>query len=178
MLCMDARLHEISKIQRHEQSIMHQTLLEHRSCEADDTRDPGAEPMALAALPPLLQMADNATRNLLQSMAGSIADNDTSSNSAAARRWGPVASRSPSPPFVDPVYGWGQYSMNENTELTRSAEEEGIALIAKSLLDHFDELSGDESEQERSEVDEEEAPEPIIARECTILPYLNHSDMS
>lgn len=80
-----------------------------------------------------------------------------------------------SPTFLDPIYGWGQFTVNENTELAQSAEEEGIALIAKSLLDRFEELSGDESEQERSEVDEEETDEPIVTgTSSSLLPLFRN----
>lgn len=111
-------------------------------------------------------MADNATRNLLRSMAGSAADSyDLNATDTA-----PL-----SPTFLDPIYGWGQFTVNENTELAQSAEQEGVALIAKSLLDRFEELSGDESEREWSEVDEEEIDEPIVTGTSSSLLPLFHN---
>ena len=123
--------------------------------------------MLPTALPPLLAMADSATRNLLLSLAGSTSGDKSSSAPD-------ITTRSPSP--LDPVYGWGQYIINEDTQLARSAEEEGIALIARSLLDRFDELSGDESEQERSDVEDEEVHEPIVTREDTFQNQFGHID--
>lgn len=149
---MDSRLHDLSKIARHEQSAMHQNQLEQRSHGADS--DTGTQ----TALPPTLAMPDHGLHHLLQSMAGIRPDGGSSGAPDAA-------TRSPSPTFLDPTYGWGLYAVNENTTLARSAEQEGIALIAKSILDRFEELSGGESEQERSDVDEHEVPEPIVTRE-------------
>lgn len=158
---MDAQQHDLSKIECHEKSAIHQTLFEHRSHGAEAEQPSEEDPATLSALPPLLTMADHATRNLLQSLAGISGDRGES---------GPLdtATHSPSPPFLDPVYGWGQYTVNEDTKLVQSAEQEGIALITKSLLDHFDELSGSESEQERSDVDKQEVQEPVVAREYMI----------
>lgn len=55
--------------------------------------------------------------------------------------------------------------MHGDTELALSAEMQGVALIAKSLLDHFDEMSigSDEVAEERSDDEAgNEILEPIV----------------
>lgn len=165
-LCLDGRQHTQRHLERHEQTALHQTLVTETASETQDARQSDTEPGPSTALPPLLAIADNATRNLLRSMAGSATDSyDLNATDAV-----PL-----SPTFLDPIYGWGQFTVNENTKLAQSAEEEGIALIAKSLLDRFEELSGDESEREWSEVDEEEIDEPIVTGTSSSLLPLFHN---
>jgi hypothetical protein len=73
----------------------------------------------------------------------------------------------PNPPSPDPapIPGWGLFEAHGDTELALLAEEQGIVLIAKSLLDHFDEVSVGSEEEEEERSDEEEnnnVPEPIV----------------
>ncbi|KAF7965797.1 hypothetical protein HWV62_41769 [Athelia sp. TMB] len=76
---------------------------------------------------------------------------------------GPPASRSPSPAQLDSIEGWGLFSAGDATHLNRSGEEEGVALIAQSLLARLDELSDEETDDERSEEGDGECREPIIS---------------
>jgi hypothetical protein len=56
------------------------------------------------------------------------------------------------------------FEANKDTDLALSLEQQGIALIAQSLLDRFDEISvgSADNEDERSAVDEDNVPEPIV----------------
>ena len=71
-------------------------------------------------------------------------------------------------PAPIPIEGWGLFEANEDTDLALSSEQQGIALIAKSLLDRFDEMSvgSADNNDERSEVDEADVPEPIVSGKC------------
>ncbi|KAF7971706.1 hypothetical protein HWV62_20057 [Athelia sp. TMB] len=99
-------------------------------------------------------MADSATRNLLQSMVGKRPQvpeaGDSSSN----------CSHSPIDNY--PIDGWGVFEATQNTRLNQSAEQEGVALIAQSLLDRLDDLSGNESNNERSDSEGEDIPEVVV----------------
>ena len=74
-------------------------------------------------------------------------------------------------PAPMPVEGWGLFEASEETDLALSLEQQGIALIAKSLLDRFDEISigSADDEDERSEVDEDEMPEPTVIGKSALL---------
>lgn len=114
---------------------------------------PDAEPTS-SSLPPYFELVDSGTRNLLQSLVSGVpstaADDTTYTDQ-------------PSPPRgASPIEGWGLFEAYGDTDLPPSLEQQGIALIAKSLLDRFDELSADEN-AERSEVDEDEMLEPVIS---------------
>lgn len=149
-LCQDGRLHEKRKLARHEASVRHQTLL-------GESLQSESEPRAASSTFPVeMTLVDSATRALLESMMG------TPSRSQGVEV--PPPSRSPSPSFLDPIYGWGVLSASDATQLDRSAEEEGVALIAQSLLARFEELSNEASDDERSEAeDEEDPPEPTVS---------------
>jgi hypothetical protein len=84
-------------------------------------------------LPAFLALVDSGTCNLLESMAtGNIsADLDAPDH----------LNYSPPPRHLSPFEGWGLFEAHEDTKLMESLEKQGIALIAKSLLDRFDELS-------------------------------------
>jgi hypothetical protein len=103
------------------------------------------------ALPSVLALVDSATRNLLTSLAQPYTRvADSSSNRTE---------RTPEPePF--PIEGWGAFEANENTDLALSLEQQGVALIARSLLDRFDEFSVGslDGDDERSKVDEDKVP--------------------
>jgi len=103
------------------------------------------------ALPSVLALVDSATRNLLTSLAQPYTRvADSSSN---------CTERTPEPePF--PIEGWGAFEANENTDLALSLEQQGVALIARSLLDWFDEFSVGslDGDDERSKVDEDKVP--------------------
>jgi hypothetical protein len=108
-------------------------------------------------LPAFLALVDSGTRNLLESMAaGNIsADLDAPDH----------LNYSPPPHHLSPFEGWGLFEAHKDTKLTESLEKQGIALIAKSLLDRFDELSvgSADDEDERSVVNEDEVQEPTVA---------------
>lgn len=100
-------------------------------------------------------MVDDATRNLLQSIAG---PSTHVANSGA----NPPEHTDELAPF--PIEGWGVFEANDDTDLALSVEQQGIALIAQLLLDRFDEISVEsaDNEDERLEVDEDDVPEPIV----------------
>ena len=108
---------------------------------------------------PILGMVDSGTRNLLKSIAGP--------SRAAAESGGNYPEHTPSPEPLDPLPlgGWGLFEANEITDLAMSSEQQGVALIAQSLLDRFDELSVGSADEgaEWSEIDEDEVPEPTLA---------------
>ena len=110
-------------------------------------------------MPPFLGIIDSGTRNLLTSLAG-VAE---PSWAGASNNVNHAAHASEPEPF--PIEGWGLFEANEETDLAMSAEQQGIALIARSLLDRFDELSvgSADDDAERSVVDEDEVPEPALA---------------
>jgi hypothetical protein len=57
------------------------------------------------------------------------------------------------------------FEANEDTELAMSTEQQDVALIAKSLLDQFDELSdigSVDEDAERSDIDEDDVREPEV----------------
>jgi hypothetical protein len=115
-----------------------------------------AEEPARAQLP-YLAFVDSGTRNLLQSIsAGAVTEN----------RDDPVSNPTPASPEHSPIPGgWNLFEVHGDTELALSAEMQGVALIAKSLLDHFDEMSigSDEVAEERSDDEAgNEIPEPIV----------------
>jgi len=145
---------------RHEKSAFHQTLVEeaaHRTREGEE-----AASDAENVLPPILGMVDNATRHLLMSLA---APSSHMASSDASHR-----DHTPEPAPM-PVEGWGLFEASEETDLALSLEQQGIALIAKSLLDRFDEISigSADDEDERSEVDEDEMPEPTVIGKSALL---------
>jgi hypothetical protein len=106
-------------------------------------------------LPPNIGLIDSGMRTLLQSLgAGALTGNRNDSI--------PDSVPSPDPP---PIPGWGMFEAYSDTNLALSAEEQGIALIAKSLLDCFDEVLVDSEDDgdERSDDDtNNEIPEPIV----------------
>jgi hypothetical protein len=94
---------------------------------------------------------------LLQSLAvGAITDSQSE----------PATGQTPASPDNAPIPGWGLLEVYGNTELDLSAEEQGIALISKSLLDHFDTLSvgSKDDNAERSDAEPNvEIPELTLA---------------
>ena len=124
-------------------------------------------------LPPILGMVDSGTRNLLKSIAGP---------SRAATENYPEHTPGPEPLDPLPLGGWGLFEANERTDLAMSSEQQGVALIAKSLLDRFDELSVGSADEgaERSEVDEDEVPEPTLAgkQACSYAPWILQNGFS
>lgn len=62
-----------------------------------------------------------------------------------------------------PIADWGVFEATANTQLGRSLEEEGVALIAQSLLDRLDDLSGNESNEERSDPEDGVVPEATFS---------------
>jgi len=152
---------------RHKSLAFHQTLLEEvarREQEPESEEPEEQSPGPSAHLPSYLGLVDNATRNLLKSMATgatNISEGDISNSEHA----------SPQPDSI-PTEGWGLFEASEDTELAMSVEQRGIALIAKSLLDRFEELSDVESideADERSDVDDDEVREPEVASKCYLF---------
>lgn len=126
--------------------------------EDEGERESVNEQQTSSTLPPFLALVDDATRNLLASVAGP----SFRAGSSGAR--GPEYAPEPAPA---PVEGWSMFEANEDTELAVSLEQQGVALIARSLLERFDELSVGSAEDadadERSQVDEVEVLEPTVA---------------
>lgn len=111
-----------------------------------------AGPMPAASSSSYIELVDDATRALINSLAGEIpgADYDM----------GDVERQSPEPQSVyRPLEGWGVYQTYGDTRANLSQEEEGTRLLMKSLRDRFDELSVDES-AERSDPDDDPVAEP------------------
>lgn len=109
---------------------------------------------AATGMPLYLDMADSATRNLLQSLAGKRPQVPVTADGSPNRSHSPVENY--------PIDGWRVFEATENTQLDRSVAQEGVALIAQSLLYRLDDLSGDESNDERSESEGEEIPEVVV----------------
>jgi hypothetical protein len=143
------------KTHRHETSATHLDLVEIREREQRlDAEEPASLP---GAQPPYLAFVDSGTRSLLQSLsAGAVTENQDS----------PVSGSTPASPEHFPLRtGWNLFEVHGDTDLALSAEQQGIALIAKSLLDRFDEISigSDEAAEERSDGEADtEIPEPIV----------------
>jgi hypothetical protein len=162
-LCDDSQKHTYANTQRHKKSVFHQTLVEEAArceetarCEDEGERESESEQRTAATFPPFLALVDNATRNLLTSLAGS--SSPAASNGASGHEHTPEPA---------PIEGWGLFGANEDTELAMSLEQQGVALITQSLLERFDELSVGSAEDadadERSQVDEHEVLEPTVA---------------
>lgn len=125
---------------------MHSALAE-KQCEVEAA----ASAQTSSAYPELtfaMNLVDNATKNLLQSMAGVL-------------QVAPSPPASPEENILDnPIADWGVFAATENTYLNRSQEEEGVALLAKSVLDRFEDLSLDGSGDERSDMGDTPLYEP------------------
>lgn len=108
-------------------------------------------------------LLEDAARNLLSSFLGSSGD-----PYPRATREG----RSPPSSGIS----WNLYEATEPTHLAPSAEEHSIALIARGLLERFDELSGasDDEPAERSDIEGEELDpnEPIVCGARLVLIFL------
>ena len=156
-MCHDGRKVPYHKTRRHETSATHMDLVEIREREQRlDAEEPASLPAG--AQPPYLAFVDSGTRSLLQSIsAGAIAEN----------RDDPISNPTPASPEHSLFPGgWNLFEVHGDTDLALSAEKQGVALIAKSLLDRFDEMSigSDEAAEERSDDEaDNEIPEPIVA---------------
>ncbi|KIM87978.1 hypothetical protein PILCRDRAFT_3689 [Piloderma croceum F 1598] len=119
-------------------------------------------------------MVDSGTRNLLKSIAGL--------SRAAAESGGNYPEHTPGPKPLDPLPlgGWGLFEANERTDLAMSSEQQGVALIAQSLLDQFDKLSVGSADEgaEQSEIDKDEVPEPSTLHSPTRSHGLHEHSMS
>lgn len=165
-MCDDGRNRTHPNAVRHEHTAFHQTLvdedLNRLRHESEASIPPGEQPEASGSvdMPMNLRLIDDATRNLLQSFYGTSTHEDASTaetehNSALQH------------PDLLPIEGWGIFEANEDTDLAMSLEQQGAALIARSLMDRLDELSDDGSvdrDAERSQVDEDEVPEPMVGK--------------
>jgi hypothetical protein len=166
ILCTDGRKHTAANTSRHEKSAFHQTLVEEaarREHEDQTAQAASNEERPSTALPTVLALVDSATRNLLVSLAQPYARvADSGSNHPE------YSTPEPEP---SPIEGWGLFEANDDTDLALSSEQHGIALIAQSLLDRFDEISvgSVDNGDERSEVDEDEVPEPILQGMCMLV---------
>jgi hypothetical protein len=158
ILCADSHKHAYANTSRHENTAFHRTLVEEatrREHEDEDEQPTNNKERTSMTLPTDLAMVDSATRNLLTSLAGPY--------SRVAEDSSNRTERTPEPAPI-PIEGWGLFEANEDTDLALSLEQQGIALIAQSLLDRFDEISvgSADNEDERSAVDEDNVPEPIV----------------
>jgi hypothetical protein len=136
ILCTDGCKHTTANTSQHEKSAFHQTLVEEAArCEhkVQTAQAASNEEHPSTALPSLLSLVDSATHNLLVS----VAEPHT-----RVAVHGPNDPEYSAPePELSPVEGWGLFEANGDTDLALSLEQQGIALIAQSLLDRFDELS-------------------------------------
>jgi hypothetical protein len=133
-------------------SAVHMDLVELR----DREEHLDAEECTEAPPPSYLALADSGTRALLQSIAAGV---------ITGNRGDQVSEPAPPSPDLAPIPKWGLFEVHGDTDLALSAEEQGIALIAQSLLDRFDEMSvgSEDDEVERSDDGaENEAPEPTV----------------
>jgi hypothetical protein len=160
IVCRDGRMVPYEKTRRHETSGAHIDLVElMERQERLDTEElaetqSGGRSDARGPLPPNITLIDSGMRTLLQSLgAGALTGSRDGSIPDS------VTSADPSP-----TAGWGLFEAYGDTNLALSAEDQGIALIAKSLLHYFDEVSvGSEDDgDERSDDDTNEIPEPIV----------------
>jgi hypothetical protein len=159
ILCTDGRKHTTANTPQHKKSAFHQTLIEEatrREHAVQTAQAASNEERPSMALPSLLALVDSATCNLLVSVAEPY--------TRVADRGSNDPEHSAPEPELSPVEGWGLFEANDNTYLAQALEQQGIALIARSLLDRFDEISVGSLDDgdERSEVDEDEVPEPIV----------------
>lgn len=141
-LCGDGNLHLVTNIERHERGIMHSAI---SAKQNDEEMAVGAGAQTSSTPQELtfgMNLVDSGTKNLLQSLAG-------------VKPTAPSPPTSPSDDFLhNPITDWGVFAATENTYLNRSQEDEGIALLAQSLLDRLDDLSIDGSSGERSDEDD------------------------
>ena len=172
IVCRDGRKVPYDKTRRHETSATHMDLVEIREREQRLDAEEPAEAQSLPGTPPpYLAFVDSGTRSLLQSL---------SAGAFTVNRDDPVSNLTPTSPEHSPIPGWGLFEVHGDTDLALSAEEQGIALIAKSLLDRFEEMSvgSDEAAEERSDDEAgNEIPEPIITgkkRVCQL--YLSNAE--
>jgi hypothetical protein len=159
-LCADSQKHPSRKIARHENSAFHQTLIDESARhECKITKRIKTVQPTSSALPPFLGIIDDGTRNLLKSLAASSSGMwaDGSTDDHRSQTPDPIGS-------LLPIEGWGLFEAHGETDLATSLEQQGITLIAQSLLDWFDKMSIDseDNNEEQSEVDEAETPEPIL----------------
>ena len=161
-MCSDSKKHMYSNIPRHERTSIHQELVveaeKQLQADAADAASEGldTEPPSSTGLLPLLEMIDSGTRNLLLSLSRSSRVEDANQPEHAPGQ------------ATSPIEGWGMFEANEETDLAMSLEQQGVALIAQSLLDRFDELSvgSADDDAERSVVEEDAIFEPILAGKC------------
>ena len=172
ILCTDGCKHTTVNTSRHEKSVFHQTLVEeatrreHEDQTAQATNN-GEHPST--TLPSALAMVDSATRNLLVSL---VRPNTQVADSHSNHPEYSTPERE-----LSPIEGWGLFEANDDTDLASSLEQQGIASIARSLLDRFDEISVEslDNGDERSEVDEDEVPEPIVPGICMSAGVAKHN---
>ena len=165
IVCRDGRKVPYDKTRQHEASATHMDLVEIREREQRLDAEEPTEAQIPGALPPYLALVDSGTRSLLQSL---------SAGAVTVNRDDPVSDSSPASPEHSPIPGWGLFEVHGDTDLALSAEEHGIALIAKSLLDRFEEMSvgSDEAAEERSDDEAgNEIPEPIITGKKQICQF-------
>jgi hypothetical protein len=160
IVCRDGRMVPYEKTHRHETSGAHIDLVELMERQERLDTEELAETQSGGRsgggpLPSNISLIDSGMRTLLQSLgAGALtgSQNDSIPDS--------VPSSDP-----DPNPGWAMFEAYGDTNLALSAEDQGIALLAKGLLQHFDEVSiGSEDDgDERSDDDaNNEIPEPIV----------------
>jgi hypothetical protein len=156
-LCDDGRLRDFKHIERHENTALHLTLLEEAAMRELHGIGEIEDDTAPRELPTFLALVDSGTRNLLESISGGnvSGENDGLDN----------PNYSPPPVQPLPFEGWGVLEAHGDAKLTESLEKQGIALIAKSILARFDELSigSADNDDEQSVVNEDEVQEPTVA---------------
>lgn len=167
-VCLDRKNRPFNHLDRHEKTNMHKSLVQQAEWQArlseeegPDVQPPFASSSSLAPKPQhFFDMVDGATRSLLRSLGYSGPPNSDEYSPPP-----PEFVPAHSPPSLQDRFnesGWGLFGNNDDTELVASLEVEGAAAIARSILQRFDDLS-DDSEEERSDVDEREIPEPVVA---------------
>lgn len=155
LLCNEQKEHYTYNVLRHETTALHKSMVEYQLAVSESSStSPNLHHDSATGLPPYLDMADSATRNLLQSMAGKRPQVPEAGDSSSNRSHSPIDNY--------PIDGWGVFEATQNTWLNQSAEQEGVALIAQSLLDRLDDLSGNESNNKRSDSEGEDIPEVVV----------------
>lgn len=159
---MDFRPREWQHLANHERSAFHLTILEQMRPNQleESTAAVSAGSAPTVSTRGYMNMVDNATRTLLNSLSGDSLRADF--------HMGDDDGLSPDPQLdYPPLEGWGLYQTYGNTQANLSPEEEGTRLLIRSLRDRFDELSlaSDDENAERSDPEDDPVAEPTTGGE-------------
>lgn len=143
----DGRSRQLDHCPKHEKSDAHQSVLRYREETSRYQQSPHPP------VPSETDLTEDALRNLLASFAGPF-----------ALPYPMADQQGLSPPHSAGI-DWHLFEANEITDLAQSAEQRGVALITQGFLERLDELSMSSMAdlEERSEIDQAESQEPVVA---------------